>query len=818
MKKAFWLLLALLVLIGSYFLVRPHWRLPFDSVSPFQAVSASSELLIQLPYLRRPDSAQLRQDHIWYLETRRLIDLLHEVTGGTELTWEDWWLLPENGRTNAEVVYTFIGSSKALRTVWDPTRYGPTLSYGGGEIYTYDISGDDPLYFSRYHNLLIVGRFPFQLETALQTAKKNGPAWTDLAAAKAILTATGVGDGDVIRQHLTTSSLPPRWQHPVQPWPPTDGTWSRWWPAERDSILWLTSLHTALLPSTDGTANARHWPLVPAGVTAAQPLVSVGTAAQRTSWEKDVRPWLRTGGWSLRLAAEQSTLWVLPAADSAAYRAFVQPLVDTQLLDQANYQLFDLYQLQTPGPLAALTDRTHWQPWVCELPEALIVGVFREDVERYLDYYLRSASLLSTPHFADLLGQLSPLDSTQTTAYGQWQPLADGEDNLWTLLFPNAPWTTEAEWLWQSTGEADGYCQGEAVIRVAPRGRQPRLEWTIPLASEPLRLLPVWDMTEAQRLRAVAVQSTRGHLWYFDLAGQLYWQREQVATLIPPLYQQTYSQDLQHLLGVSIAGWEAWGPNGNTLPVSKRSVVSQASNQFVARRNTSVLAAATRDSVQLMLPQGQLLSIFPVQPLPDSLPLWPLATLVAPGAELLAQFRSGQGWWVYQNDGVLVDTFPLTFTNIVGSPQAYRNELIVATADGRIHLTTTDGVQQTHQLGRGPLDNYSPVSLWGDNETDWLVQRGTLLHLFAGNAGEPLRERWQYRLPTVPDRIIAAPPLGTLALSNSERKVWLIDAQGQLVTGFPLAGEEQALLVAEAEMYKLLTLLDGQLCAYTWPK
>ncbi|MEM9928502.1 MAG: hypothetical protein AAF840_01660 [Bacteroidota bacterium] len=781
-------------------------------------MSADSELLIQLPYLKAQDSAQLNSQHIWYLEALTLLEVVEEVTQGRKIAWEDWWLLPESGRTNAEVVYTFIGSSKSLGEVWNPQQYGPTLSYSGGNIYTFNIAGDEPLYFARYHNLLVVGRFPFQLEAALQTMQGNSPSWREQPGFSKLLKMPAWQSEftyEVIRKMPAETTLPPRWQPPTLPWSPTSGSWSRWGLAEQDSSLSLLTWQQALPKGLTGAGNAQQLSLTPAACQAALPLV----VNENTPWAEQVQPWLGSGGWSLQLTGQRPNLWVLPVADSTAFAAFDSLVLQQQLLDQTNYQLFVLDQLQEAGPLAALSDRAHWQPWVCQLPEALIVGVFREDVERYLDYYLRSASLLTADGFPALLGKLPPNENATTLAYGQWEPLADGEDNLWTLLFPSASWTQEGRWLWRSAlGEGD-FWPGEAVLLQAPSTQYARLEWTVPLANETLRLLPVWDMTQSSDLQAVAVQSKNGQLWYFDVDGRLYWQQSTVATLLPPLFQQTYPGGLQHLLGISLQGWEAWDPNGDRMNTPKNGLETAPVNQFVTRLNTASMVAANRDSAYLLLPQGQALSQFPLQSLPDSLPIYPLASLVTPDAELLAQFRLGQGWWVYKNDGTFVDSFAVATNAIVGQPQTFRNTLIVATTDGYVHTCQADGTQRVGRLGRGPLDTYLPVSLWGDNQTDFIAQRGTLIHLFAADGDEKLQERWQFRLPVVPDRVIAASPLGVLAVNDQERKVWLIDGQGQLLPGFPLAGEDYALLsTASPDVYRLLTLLDGQLCAYSWPK
>ena len=113
--------------------------------------------------------------------------------------------------------------------------------------------------------------------------------------------------------------------------------------------------------------------------------------------------------------------------------------------------------------------------------------------------------------------------------------------------------------------------------------------------------------------------------------------------------------------------------------------------------------------------------------------------------------------------------------------------------DGTLSIDALSATQSysLEYLGRGPVDYSLAINCWGDKRLDYIVQRGSLVHLFAYSEDQ-LSERWQYRFPVPPDRIIAAPPYGLLALSNQRKQVWLLNNQGELLDGFPVGGEDNA--------------------------
>jgi hypothetical protein len=181
-------------------------------------------------------------------------------------------------------------------------------------------------------------------------------------------------------------------------------------------------------------------------------------------------------------------------------------------------------------------------------------------------------------------------------------------------------------------------------------------------------------------------------------------------------------------------------------------------------------------------------------------------------------------WQIINRQGVMIDTFAASGTIVLGGvgelylsqseDETEPDRLIKGHLDGTLSVIPLSGDQFKLRMGRGPMDNFIQIDCWGDKRPDYVVQRGKLLHLY-GYEENTFSERWQYRLPVAPDRIIAAPPFGVLALNNSSKKVWLINGEGVLQDGFPVAGEDNAFLAGSVENgYRLITILDRKIYAY----
>ena len=143
-----------------------------------------------------------------------------------------------------------------------------------------------------------------------------------------------------------------------------------------------------------------------------------------------------------------------------------------------------------------------------------------------------------------------------------------------------------------------------------------------------------------------------------------------------------------------------------------------------------------------------------------------------------------------------------------------RNRLVIPYRDGRAQIISLAGETFNLPFGRGPADHFLFTDLWGDERADYLVQRGGLIHLFAYE-GDQFEERWQFRLEYPVDTLIAADELGFLALSQSNRQIYLVDGEGRPAIGFPVAGEGTAIPVyKEGRPQLIVTKMGNRIYGY----
>ena len=86
MRKKILLIVLLLGVLGtSYWLLRSQYRLPFDQVSTFQAVSTNSSVLVGLPDIA-DGAIELNNQHLWFLDAQRVREVLDslKLTEGPE--------------------------------------------------------------------------------------------------------------------------------------------------------------------------------------------------------------------------------------------------------------------------------------------------------------------------------------------------------------------------------------------------------------------------------------------------------------------------------------------------------------------------------------------------------------------------------------------------------------------------------------------------------------------------------------------------------------------------------------------------------------
>lgn len=835
-KRILVFVMLLAVLALTYFFLRPHYRLPFDRLTVFSAVPDNSAALLRLPRLL-PDSSASSAP-LWYLDAKKLTETLTELQLDAAVEWESWWLLPVQGDGPSDASFTFIGiAASGLGNAWNPTAYGPETASTAGNVYAHAIAAGDPIYFGRHQNLFFAGRFPFQVESVLAAAKGEAPSWKnderfqELYEAAKVLHRTTSNPQLILRQSNVESSLPNHWYTPVQL-----RFWNRYvdWLVmdfnQVDSACQVTAYSTAgaqkWLPN--GTAAAWQW--VPEIAELAVPLLVDASVIEGS--EAEQKPsWLGDGGWQLSLPGLETDaigrdLWVLPISDTTSFGTFTTDFLrDDQLTDQRNYQLYELSQLQSADAFDFLTDRQHWQPWFVLLPDAVVVSVYREELERYLDYHLVGGTLVQQAFFLELKSALPSGTTAAHQGFLRWGPLADAETNLLNLMFPGQSWANEGAATFSSSEVGEGVHQTEISIGAVPKRSLPAtIRWTLPLsADEKLRLYPVRQLP-GEPANFVLVQSESGRTWMVDLEGAILWEKPSLPPLYAPVWYWREANGAERWGATSSQTLHIWEENGNplTLPVITSSPSTGLSVFSFDSRGTPTLAYPnTSQSLELRTTSGNLLEGWPAKLSGRTNAQFPLVHWETATEDYIIAWTPSEGFQFLGKKGQFMNSLPTVSETMLGAPafdfhplQADQSRLLGATSTGKVNVWDLEGNIVPIPLGRGPLDRWLFLNAWGDNRPDYVAQRGSLVHLF-GYEDNTFAERWQQRFVHPPDTLLPAADFGTLVLNEEEQKIWLIDRQGQIPTAFPLAGAGgvQMIRIAERETV-LITLLDGKVYAY----
>lgn len=831
------LLVAIIVLAllgGAYVLIRPFYRLPFDRVSVIRAVPSNTGALVRLPSLV-PQASDSISVPLWNLDAKRVASTLEDLGLLQTVDWESWWLIPQQGEGPTVAAYTFVGvANSGLAGAWSPKTYGPSTASSAGAVFIHQDDTGENLYYGRYHNLLIAGKYSFQIEAALSAAKGDIPAWENEKSFQTLLKDfTALEEPTdhlqlIINTEHVSSSLPNTWFDPNQllfwqayfQWLALDLK-----PSERGcKAVSYSRAKNDYLPN--GAAAAWQW--VPEIVDVALPLA---VAKKEEGNSNTLAQWVDEAVWRLTLARphdkrEGGEIWVLPVKDTSAYERFREAFLSEEMItDQRSYQLYELTQLQSGKGFEVLTDRQHWQPWTVDLPDALVVGVFREDLERWLDYHLVNGNILEQDFFLDLKTGLPNNTNTDYQGFLRWGPIADAETHLMQLLFPGADWAREGGATFVSSRTDHGNLRTEVEIGTVPERSLPAtIRWTLPLTgNEDLQLYPVQEL-DANDNQHYLVQSASGTIWLFDVHGTILWEKQNLPKLYAPVWAWKTEGGAHRWGATSPQGLHVWDEDGQNVQLPVISSVPAAGLSLFSfdSKGTPSLAYPNRNAeLELRNTRGISLEGWPAKLSGSASASFPLVHWQTEFEDLIVAWTETEGWQFFGRKGGFMYSLPAVPEPFLGQPgydfdplRPSLSFLLGATNTGKVNVWDLEGNIVPIPLGRGPLDRWLFQNCWGDSRQDHVAQRGNLVHLF-GFENDNFGERWQQRFSSPPDTLLAAESFGTLVLNNDEQKVWLIDTDGQIPTAFPLAGKGGAHLVRTSTTNcVLITLLDGQVYAY----
>ncbi|MEZ4983958.1 MAG: hypothetical protein R2795_02780 [Saprospiraceae bacterium] len=815
----------LIIAIAGYFLLRTLAIPPFGTTSPFKAVAASQALMIRLAIDFPFDSQSVSVNHLWHLEAKEVQQMLRQLGLSETVTWSDWWLLPEAGDGVMDATYTFIGSAASgLQSAWQEQRYGLEIGFQDGAIFTYGIATDYPLYFARYRNLILIGRYPFQLEKCLSALQHNmesqlGFTYFPIFAKENTSCLAGHTSACVLRPLLFILSPCALAKRPH----PKDGI----------KIHGMGHFYTDLTrqhrPSTRLVERIPGF--IPNGQAAdfrhvAMPFRSIYPVTSPTDAFPD---WAGDGAWEITPSDNNPTgatpqLWVIPKTDSTAYQQFITAL-SPYIMEDIPHAVFQLQQLREASPFAFLSDRKGWQPWIVDTPDALVVSVYKQDIERYLDYLLAGSNLALEASFTDWHTRVTADFSAQWQSLLRWQLSNDQLTHLLHILVPDAAWSQEGELLLQGKTTEKGLMEvvGHLRTHTAPASTL-QVNWTLDLpTTDPISLLPVEQLGTNKR-DVFFASTVSGRLWALDDSGAILWEDDFCPDLLSPVWKLPDGHRISWVATTreTIRAWDNQGqPVTINHPAAAAPTAAPVVVQFTNKDDLAILFPASDGKLYGYTADGQPYQGWPASLSGKPVVKAPLMHWQFDTEDLILAWTDTEGWQFFGRFGdykyglLNVPERALGLPGYEKNPdQPARSRMVAAVTTGKINVWDLEGNQFPLPVGKGPIDNFLFLPLWGDARGDYLIQRGNLVQLYAYE-GTSFTERWQYRLPAAPDTLINAAPVGVLAINNLQRKVWLIDPKGAVWPSFPVAGEQSAFLGGNArEGYYILTLSDNKIYRY----
>lgn len=706
------------------------------------------------------------------------------------------------------------------------TRYRGTL------ITTAGLEGGEQLVFARYQNLLLLGRFPFLVEEVIGTLSGNtgqGALPVEMAAfSEAPLTLW-------VNEEMLNRSRPGQGDSWPQGWLRTgisvkdgyrviDG---RFFPAPNQFLPWM-----------EGTAAARPGPVlnvIPEQVSYLewryydQPEDGLGDGLTADFFKplagnEQVYAGNVPGG----TAREEEFFWVLSLKDRAAATQALDSLArQVGTLEDYDYQTYRIRRLLTGALQPGAAGLSFESPYCVVLDDYLLLSNSRSGLELWVDQYLAGATLVRSEAFLEFyqnndeparvwwLARPALLDGFAAAA-----PLRDALLGLTAgRPFIGVRWSGEL-----AAPKMEAVWEEEKRVKAAIPGS--RIAWRARLAADARTALQVLQPGERASPFFV-VQDEAYQLYLLDAAGRERWRKPLESPVLSSFHLIDYYQDGQrqllfntptaiHLLDVETGERVGIFPLQLNSPATNGVTVVDTSGYggyafFVANSNGH-LNGFDREG----------------RPLPGWSPRligaqvdYPLLHFQEATRDFFVALDTAGTLHAFRRDGAYRFP-PLAFNDTFPNPPDYQlhprsGRIVACNQDGMVYVTNLIGEHFRLRLESRPRRpvQFAFADVTGDDRNDYLSLNGNRVsgHYYRGNnferaftfeADRPLSDLFAVGLPGRNKAAVGA-------VDAAAGKVYLIDGEGNLWPGFPLAGRTRfAVSETSAGGALLLVVADGR--------
>ncbi|PHN07523.1 DUF3352 domain-containing protein [Flavilitoribacter nigricans] len=694
-------------------------------------------------------------------------------------------------------------------------------SFRGQLVYTIDLGDGDKVALSKFRNLLILAKLPFQVEAALAT-EGNTDHWIDeLLPSENPDALCSVylhprNWKDLIDQLFTPAGRPVAY------------TWSDW----------LERCRIDVFPEQDGyrlegnslsdgewldnqvppaALESDLWGMLPAN-TAGIRALNVGDpltyfrlhhSGSVRRFQRFFLPWIQGPLLELTLRPfnaqmEERQLYFFGFTDQTSVReALNEWMEEVGVLQTEDYQGFQLTQVYENESLFPFSDESWDNPWWTIVGNYVVLATNQNSLESWVDQYVVGNALPLT----ETVRQITLSESGgQFAFFLDWKQWRTG----WQYLVENGDWARTLPAL------------GQLALRVKTEGRRGKisglwrpgaelqeagdLSWRQVLSNR-VAAGP-WLVREAAGKPQIAAQDATNRLYLLDEAGRIKWQQTLDGKILSPIktlqvgnvpaltFNTANAIHLVDMDGKPISPFPLELRNPTALP--------QTVIDFSDDRNYNFFAVSTDGCVYGYELNG------------GAVPGWnPLCQLGEITQPLLHFQHDNKDYLALRNTNGTLRAFardgsPRLLGDFPPGPAHSSLQYQLLAGRERIVSCTDSGVVEVLPLIGDPIQIRLPVGnnlgvrmiyedFRGDDRKDYLLSSGNALALHTYNDRGLVRQ-FERSFPQKVDRIFKVDQPGKDAsqiglLLESSGKIYLLSPEGEVVNGFPLAGSTSFFIV-----------------------
>lgn len=466
------------------------------------------------------------------------------------------------------------------------------------------------------------------------------------------------------------------------------------------------------------------------------------------------------------------------------------------ILQTANYQGFTLTQVQEDqSPFPPFGNLGH-NPWWTMLDHAVVLAADRRSLENWIDQYAVDNMLPLT----EVVRQLTPSEKNgQFAFFLDWKQWRSG----WRHVVHSNALADALAGLGQlslrvdmqaATGSLDGLWQVEQELK-----NEGDLAWRKVLGDE-IAAGP-WCIETRESQPLIAVQDRANTLYLLDGTGKVQWQnayREQIISPVRSLLLKT-GPALVFNSANAIYLTDMEGKAIAPFPISLRNPTALAVTavDFSADKNYNFFVITTDGCAYGYDLDG------------GAVPAWnPKCQLGEVGHPILHFQDENRDFLVVRNSNGYLRAFARdgsmrqeaefpegrNYSDLQLQLLATPKQVVSCTDSGVVQLMPLDGASIQFRLPVGNNEGVQMVyeNFQGDQRKDYLLYAGRDLCLHTYTA-KGLEKQFEKEFPKTIDQCFAVPMPGGeptqigVLLSGSQR-IYILNSQGETLTGFPLAG------------------------------